>query len=167
MSIQLKLQHEEGLRLRQQTAQSVERGPGGNVQRATDWKFNKFQDANGHVTEEIQQDLDPRRVGSDGKKLPLGKYTVHVTYNQHNLVIERKGKVVPFNFKNEAIRNQMRIKYQTLVEKIGKDGKPVLKDGKPVHVWEDSGQPQYVPPNTFAGAFVGDKQRAILEEMPT
>lgn len=166
MSIQLKLTHEEGLRLRQQTAMSVERGPTGNVQNATDWKFNKFQDSNGHVTEDIQQDLDPRRVGSDGKKIPIGVYTVHVTYNQHNLVVERKGKVAPFNFKNPAIRNQMKVKYQTLVAKV-KDGKPVTKDGKPVHVWEDSGQPQYVPPNTFAGVFVGDNQRAILEEMPT
>lgn len=166
MSIQLKLQHEEGLRLRQQTSQSVERGPGGNVQRALDWKFNKFTDQNGHVTEEIQQDLDPRRVGADGKKIPLGVYTAHVTYNQHNLVVERKGKVAPFNFKNPAIRNQMRVRYQTLVAKT-KDGKPVTKDGKPVHVWEDSGVPQYIPPNTFAGAFVGDNQRAILDEMPT
>ena len=166
MSIQLKLQHEEGLRLRQQTANKLERGPTGNVISAGDWKFSKFQDRNGHPTEDIQQDLDPRRVAADGKKEATGFYTVHVTYNQHNLVVERKGKVAPFNFKNPAIRNQMRVRYQTLVAKT-KDGKPVTQNGKPVHVWEDSGQPQYVPPNTFAGAFVGDNQRAILEEMPT
>ena len=167
MSIQLKLTHEEGLRLRQQTAQSVERGPTGNVIAAKDWKFSKFQDSNGHTTEEIQQDLDPRRVGADGKKIPIGVYTVHVTYNQHNLVVERKGKVAPFNFKNPAIRNQMRVTYQELKPKL-KDGKPITKDGKPVHVWENApGAPQYIPPNSFAGVFVGDTQRAILEEMPT
>jgi hypothetical protein len=56
----------------------------------------------------------------------------------------------------------MRIKYQTL-EKTGRK----TKDGKEVHEWKDSGQPQYIPPNTFGGAFVGDNQRAILEECPT
>jgi len=176
MSIQLKLRHEEGLRLRQQTAQSTERGPTGNVIRATDWKFSKYQDSNGHVTEDIQQDLDPRRVGSDGKKIPIGVYTVHVTHNQHNLVVERKGKIAAFNFQNPAIRNQMRVTYQELKPKLDKDGKPVTtkvkqKNGpeveKPVNVWENSGQPQYIPPNTWGGVFIGDNQRAILEEMPT
>ena len=167
MSIQLKLQHEEGIRLRQQTAQIVERNIDGAVVKGTDWKFNKFQDAGGNATEDIQQDLDPRRVGSDGRKVPLGTYTVHATYNQHNLVIERKGKIKSYDFKNPAIRNQMRVKYQTMVPKKGKDGAPILKDGKPVHVWEDSGQPQYVPPNSFAGAMIGDGVRVILDELPT
>jgi hypothetical protein len=168
MSIQLKLNHEDGLRLRSQTAHTLERGPTGHVMRATDWKFTKYTDDSGHPTEEVPQDRDPRRVGADGKKVPLGTYTVHVTHNQHNLVVERKGKIAPYNFKNPAIRNQMRIRYQELKEKLGKDGKPVTKDGKQVFEWKDSAQPpQYIAPNTFGGVYVGDGQRAILEEMPT
>lgn len=167
MSVQLKLTHEEGLRLRQQTAHKVERaaasGDGGGVPViGTDWKFDKYQDATGKTTEEVPQDRDPRHVGPDGKHLLLGTYTIHVTANMRNLVVERKGKVKSFDFKNPAVRNQMRIRYQTL-EKNGKK----TKDGKDIHEWKDSGQPQYVPPNTFGGAFVGDNQRAILDEMPT
>jgi hypothetical protein len=167
MSIQLRLTHEEGVRLRQQTAHKVERSAGIGVGSAvpvmgTDWKFDKYQEPNGKTSEEVPQDKDPRRIGSDGKHIPLGTYTVHVTANMRNLVIERKGKVTPFNFKNPALRNQMRVRYQTL-EKNGK----TTKDGKPIHEWKDSGQPQYIPPNTFGGAFVGDGQRAILDECPT
>lgn len=161
MSIQLKINHEEGLRLRAQTAHSVERGSAGNVIKATDWKFQKYQSDNGASTEDCPQDLDPRRVGSDGKKVPLGTYTVHVTYNQHNLVVERKGKVAPFGFKNPAIRNQMRVQAQELKATDRKKGDKV------VHEWIDSGPPQYIPPNTFGGAYVGDGMRVILAEMPT
>lgn len=169
MSIQLRLTHEEGIRLRQQTAHTVERteGPERLVVAGKDWKFDKYQDATGKTTDECPQDEDNRRVGSDGKKLKLGTYTIHVTAGTRNLVVERKGKTKSFEFKNPAIRNQMRVKYQTLVEKL-KDGKPVTQNGKPVHVWEDTpGQPQYIPPNSFGGVFVGDTQRAILDEMPT
>jgi hypothetical protein len=163
MSIQLRLTHEEGVRLRQQTAQKLERTAAGFVQSAGDWKFDKHQDANGHTTEECPQDLDPRRVGNDGKKLPLGTYTLHLTYNMRNLVVERKGKIAPYNFKNPALRNQMRVRYQEL-KATGRK----TKDGKEIHEWKDApGAPQYIPPNTFGGAFVGDNQRAILEEMPT
>jgi hypothetical protein len=167
MAIQLKLTHEEGVRLRQQTAHKVERqagaGDGGGIPvMGTDWKFDRFQDPTGKTFEEVPQDRDPRKVGPDGKHIPLGTYTVHVTANMRNLVVERKGKVAAFNFKNPAVRNQMRIKYQTL-EKTGRK----TKDGKEVHEWKDSGQPQYIPPNSFGGAFVGEGQRAILDEMPT
>jgi hypothetical protein len=171
MSIMLKLTHEEGLRLRQQTAHKVDRVPGiedksgatpGPVKSGTDWKFDRFQDETGRTFEEVQQDLDTRRIGNDGKKLPLGTYTIHITAGMRNLVVERKGKVTSFNFKNPAVRNQMRIRYQTL-EKTGRK----TKEGKEIHEWKDSGQPQYIPPNTFGGVFVGDNQRAILDEMPT
>lgn len=173
MSIQLRLQHEDGIRLRQQTAHKVERVEtlvdgkpveGGPVKptTATDWRFDKWQDSTGRTYEECQQDEDPRRVDAQGKKLKLGTYTLHITAGMRNLVVERKGKVAPFNFKNPAIRNQLRIRYQTL-EKTGRK----TKDGKDVHEWKDSGSPQYIPPNTFAGVYVGDGQRAILDEMPT
>jgi hypothetical protein len=171
MSVQLRLKHEEGLRLRQQTAQTVNRAPGigdksgetpGPVRGGTEWKFDRYQDETGKSYEEVQQDRDPRRVGGDGKKIPLGTYTVHVTAGMRNLVVERKGKVSSYNFKNESVRNQMRIQYQTL-EKTGRK----TKEGKEVHEWKNSGQPNYIPPNTFAGAFVGDGQRAIVDELPT
>lgn len=177
MSIQLKLTHEEGLRLRQQQAQEVTRTEdrqvtdadgtkqnvrGGFIQGGKEWKFVRGQDNNGHATEEVQQDEDLRRLDANGKKLKLGTYTVHVTAGIRNLVVERAGKVAPFNFKNPAVRNQVRVKYQTL-EKTGRK----TKDGKEIHEWKDSGSPQYFPPNTHMGVFVGTGQRAVVDEMPT
>lgn len=168
MSIQLKLTHEEGLRLRQQQAVAVERkGSDGDevvvAKKGTEWKFVRFPtDISGQQVEDVQQDEDTRRVGNDGKKVKLGTYTVHITSGIRNLVIERKGKIATFNFKNPAVRNQVRVKYQTL-EKTGRK----TTGGKDVHEWKDSGLPQYFPPNTFMGVFVGDNQRAIVDEMPT
>lgn len=170
MSIRLKLNHEEGLRLRQQSAHTVEKPqlneagepvPDAPPKKVKEWRFDKFQFPNGETTDECQQDEDPRRVGNDGKKLKLGTYTLHVTAGSRNLVIERKGKVASYNFKNEALRNQMRLKMQTL-EKTGRK-----HQGKEVYEWRDSGLPQYVAPNTFCGVHVGDNQRAIVDEMPT
>jgi hypothetical protein len=154
MSVTLKLTHEEGIRLRQQAAHKTDG--------AIDWRFVKRQEPNGQTVEECAQDEDNRRVGPDGKKIKLGTYTVHVTASMNNLVIERKGKVAPFNFKNPAIRNQVRVQYQKLVDSGRK-----TKDQKPVHEWKNDGQAKYIPPNTFDGVFVGDGQRAIVDEMPT
>ena len=174
MAIQLKLKHEDGIRLRQQQALKVERTEdavvdgqtvrGGLVKPSTvtEWKFVKFQDNNGHAVDDVPQDEDQRRVGPDGKKEKLGTYTVHVTAGVRNLVVERNGKVKPFNFKNPAIRNQVRVRYQVL-EKTGRK----TKDNKDVHEWKDSGPPQYFPPNTDMGVFVGTGQRAIIDECPT
>lgn len=174
MSIQLKLQHEDGLRLRQQQSQEVtrteDRTVDGNTVRgglvvpvsAKEWKFVRITDNNGHPTEDVQQDEDLRRVDSNGKKMKLGTYTVHVTAGVRNLVVERAGKIGAFSFKNPAVRNQVRVKYQTL-EKTGRH----TKEGKDVHEWKDSGLPQYFPPNAFMGVYVGAGQRAILDEMPT
>jgi hypothetical protein len=172
MSTALKLQHEEGLRLRQQQASDVTRTEdrlvdgqtvrGGLVVTGKEWKFVKGVDNNGHPTEDVQQDEDLRRVDSNGKKIKLGTYTVHVTAGVRNLVIERNGKMAAFNFKNPAVRNQMRVKYQVL-EKTGRK----TKEGKDVHEWKDSGLPQYFPPNSFMGVSVGTGQRAVVDEMPT
>lgn len=174
MSIQLRLQHEEGLRLRQQQASDVVRTEdrlvdgqtirGGLVVPAIskEWKFVRGQDNNGHPTEDVQQDEDLRRVDSNGKKMKLGTYTVHVTAGVRNLVIERNGKTAAYSFKNPAVRNQVRVKYQVL-EKTGRK----TKDGKDVHEWHDSGTPAYFPPNAFMGVSVGTGTRAIVDEMPT
>lgn len=171
MSIQLKLQHEEGLRLRQQQASDITRTEdkivdghtirGSLVVSGKEWKFVKGQDNNGHPTEEVQQDEDLRRVDSNGKKQKLGTYTIHITGGVRNLVVERKGKITPYSFKNPAVRNQVRVKYQNLVPTGRK-----TKEGKEVHEWKDANT-QYFPPNEFMGVYVGESQRAILDEMPT
>jgi hypothetical protein len=164
MSVTLKLVHEDGIRLRQQSAHKVEHKDEltGVSSQMVDWRFVKHPASDGKIVEECQQDEDPRRVDANGRKAQLGTYTVHVTAGTNNLVIERKGKVAPFNFKNPAVRNQVRVQYQKLVDSGRK-----TKDQKPVHEWKNDGAAKYIPPNTFDGAFVGDGQRAIVDEMPT
>lgn len=154
MSIMLKTKHVDGLRLRQQS----------NVGTAKDgvttkeWKFEP---------DECRQDEDSRLVGADGKKIKLGTYTVYLTAQVRNLVIEKKGKLESYDLKNSALRNQMRVQYQKLVPLI-KDDKPAkTKEGKTIMEWKNDGAPQYTPPNTVGGAFVGDGQRVIVDEMPT
>jgi hypothetical protein len=163
MSVTLKLVHEDGIRLRQQAAHKSEtKDLTGAAMHSVDWLFVKRPASDGKIVEECQQDEDPRRVDSNGRKMQLGTYTVHVTAGMNNLVIERKGKVAPFNFKNGAIRNQVRVQYQKLVDSGRK-----TKDQKPVHEWKNDGAAKYIPPNTFDGAFVGDGQRVIVDECPT
>jgi hypothetical protein len=164
MSVTLKLQHEEGIRLRQQTAHKIEQVDKltGEKSVSVDWRFVKRPASDGKIVEECQQDEDPRRVDASGRKAQLGTYTTHVTAGMNNLVIEKKGKVAPYQFKNPAIRNQVRVQHQRLVDSGRK-----TKDGKPVHEWKNDGPAKYVPPNTFDGVFVGDGQRAILDECPT
>lgn len=158
MSITLKLQHVDGLRLRQQAATKVERTEAGSIIRGVDWKFEP---------KDCEQEFHQRLVGADGKKVKLDHYIVYVTAGLKNLVVEKKGKVESYNFQNSALRNQMRVKYQKLVA-VEKDGKPAkTKEGKPIMEWKDDGSPQYVPSNTFTGVYVGDGQRAIVDEMPT
>ena len=108
------------------------------------------------------QDRDPRRVGNDGKKIPLGTYTVHVTAGMRNLVVERKGKVAPYNFKNGAMRNQMRVKYQELKPTDRK-----TKDGKVVHEWKDSGTGPVHPAQHPVRRVRGRQPARDLDEMPT
>lgn len=165
MAIRLKMQAREGLRLRQQTAQNVTRAEGNVVTAGTDWKFDKHADYEGRPIDELDQDRDARLVDGAGKKLRLGTYTVHINAGMHNLVVEQKGKVKSVDFKNEALRNQLRVKYQELKD----TGRKTKSDQpKPIFEWRDSpGAPIYIPPNTWGGAFVGDGQRAIIDEMPT
>lgn len=164
MSVTLKLVHEEGIRLRQQSAHKVEHKDEltGTVVSSVDWRFVKHPASDGKIVEECGQDEDPRRVDNSGRKMKLGTYTVHITAGTNNLVIERKGKIAPFSFKNPAIRNQVRVQHQRLI-----DSGRITKDKKPVHEWKNDGAAKYIPPNTFDGVFVGDGQRAILDEMPT
>jgi hypothetical protein len=163
MSVTLKLVHEEGVRLRQQAAHKIEsKDLTGAISQSVDWRFVKRPASDGKIVEECQQDEDPRRVDANGRKAQLGTYTLHITAGMNNLVVERKGKVTPFSFKNPAIRNQVRIQHQKLVDSGRK-----TKDSKPVHEWKNDGAATYIPPNTFGGVFVGDGQRAILDEMPT
>lgn len=168
MSIALKLIHTDGLRLRQQTAQEVERVGVENsvaVGREKSWKFEKAFDYEGKpiLDGTVDQDRDPRLVDTNGKKQKMGTYTVYITAGLKNLVVELKGKIRSFDFKNPAIRNHIRIRYQTL-----KDTGRKSKEGKPIVTWEDvEGAPTYIAPQTFGGAYVGDTQRAIVDEMPT
>jgi hypothetical protein len=157
MSVTLKLKHLEGLRLRNQSAHKIARtgkeGDGGTVIKGEEWKFDP---------DDCKQDEDQRKVEADGSHVKLGTYTVYITAGLKNLVVERKGKVEHVDFKNSALRNQLRIRYQKLVdENAGKEGK------KPHLIWKPEGQPQYIPANTWTGVFVGDGQRAIVDEMPT
>jgi hypothetical protein len=164
MSVTLKLVHEEGIRLRQQAAHKIEHKDEktGVTAQTVDWRFVKRPASDGKIVEECQQDEDPRRVDSNGRKMQLGTYTIHVTSGANNLVVERKGKVAPFNFKNNSIRNQVRVQYEKLVDSGRK-----TKEHKPVHEWKKDGPAKYIPCNTFDGVFVGDGQRAIVDEMPT
>lgn len=153
MSITLKLKHLDTLRLRQQSAQKVERTENGAIVKGTEWKFDP---------DDCKQDEDQRKVGPDGKHEKLGTYTVYITAGLKNLVLELKGKVVHVDFRNGSLRNTLRIKYQKAVEVKDK------KDEKKIHTeWRDEGTPQYIPANAWTGVFVGDGQRAIVDEMPT
>ncbi len=146
MSVKLQLKHSEGLRLRNQSAIKNESG------KDLIWKFD---------TEDCKQDEDLRRVEADGSHTKLGTYTTYITAGLKNLVVERNGKVEHIDFRNSSLRNQLRIRYQKAVEiKNHKDSKAHIE-------WRFDGQPTYIPANTWTGVFVGDKQRAIVDEMPT
>lgn len=161
MSVTLKLKHVDGLRLRQQQASKVSRTENGAILSGTEWKFEHYPAERDGSPGSIDQDRHIRELDADGQKRRLGTYTAYVTAGLKNLVVELKQpKVTHIDFQNSALRNSLRIRYQIL-EEVKKDGK------KSAFEWRDSGAPQYVPPNTWTGVFVGDKQRAIVDEMPT
>ncbi len=155
MAISLRIEHTEGLRLRQQQARSVEFSEGengGTPMKSTEWTFDGSDCA---------QDTDPRRLDNKGKPLPLGTYTVHIAAGLRNLVVEKKGAIQVISFRNSALRNQMKIRQQELTDTGKKD-----KAGKPIKEWKVTKQ-EYLPANTWGGAYAGDGTRTILEEMPT
>ena len=156
MAIALRLNHIEGLRLRQQQAKDVvfSEGANGGVPSSTakEWNFDGA---------DCTQDTDPRKVDSHGKPIPLGTYTVHIAANLRNLVIEKKGKIEAMAFRNAALRNQMKIRMQELKPTGKKD-----KTGKDIKEWTTVKQ-EYLPANEWGGAFAGDGVRSILDEMPT
>lgn len=157
MSIALRFDHSEGLRLRQQQAKQVQftEGENGGIAMAgskTEWAFDPA---------DCVQDTDPRKVDNKGKPLPLGTYTVHIAANLRNLVVEKKGPVTAIQFRNAALRNQMKIRQQEFKDTDRKD-----KSGKLIKEWVTTKQ-EYLPANTWGGAYAGDGVRAILDEMPT
>lgn len=159
MSVTLKLPYVEGIRLRQQAATNITRTTSGEVVNGKEWKFEP---------KDCERELHQRLVGPDGKKVPLDHFIVYVTAGMRNLVVEKKGKIESYNFQNTALRNQLRVKYQKLVPVVDKKGEPAkTKEGKPIMEWKDEGQPNYVAPNTYTGVYVGDGQRAMVDEMPT
>jgi hypothetical protein len=154
MSIQLVVDHVEGLRLRHQMAHKVERTEGdhgGDVKGGAEWRF----------ADEIERDKDERRRDNNGHPLLLPRYTFHVSYGLKNAVIEKKGKIETLSFRNSALRNQLRIKVEALTDTGRKD-----KKDAPIKEWRPQ-QTQYVPANTWTGVAVGEGLRAIVDEMPT
>ena len=159
MSITLKLKHVEGLLLRNQSAHKLDRTVDGTIVKGEEWRFDPDVDPQ---HKGLKQDEDPRKVETDGSYVKLGTYTIYITAGLKNLVVEKKGKIEHIDFRNSSLRNQIRVRYQKLVNvNAGKDGK------KPDMKWQNDGQPQYVPANAWTGVSVGDGQRAIVDEMPT
>lgn len=153
MAIFLKIEHVEGLRLRQQVAQSVLRAKTGEVQKGSEWTFER--DPVSRKEAEVPRDLDPRT------RAPVNTYSVSVNHGTKNLVIDKKGKPASVSFRNSSLRNQLRIKLQELAP-VKKD-----KDGKDVLAWKDIGTLQYLGPQATGGVTVGDGVRAFIDEMPT
>jgi len=151
MSMQLKIDHVDGLRLRHQVAHKVDRKEG-DVQAGTEWRFD----------EEVPRDTDPRKRDANGAPLILPSYTFYVAYGLKNVVIEKKGKAENLTFRNSSLRNQLRIKIQALTETGKKD-----KTGVALKEWRDQQSPQYIPANQWTGVCVGDGLRAIVDEMAT
>lgn len=170
MSIALKFTHFDGLLLRQQSSHKVVRSMTTDatgksvptiesyVTEGTEWKFDAGPD---RKILELGQDTDDRRRDASGKPVKLGTYTAHISAGLKNLVVENSGKSKNVEFRNASVRNQMKVRYQQNTELKNAKG-----DGKHFE-WKDSAPPQYVAPNTWSGVFVGDGQRAILDEMPT
>lgn len=154
MAIFLKFDHVDGLRLRQQIAQDVKRHEKetGTVLSSKEWRFEK--DPITSKDAEVPLDIDQRT------QKPLSTYSVTVNFGLKNIVIEKKGSGVNVSFRNSSVRNQLRVKTQELRE-VKKDVK-----GNAVKEWKDTGT-SYLLPSNWGGVYVGDNQRAVVDEMPT
>lgn len=171
MAVQIQFRHVEGMRIRQQTFRDIphtvpaklKRAPDPNfpddpsrsievlleperIENVREWKFEP---------EDIPQDEDART------HKPTGVYTVHLAYNLKNVVLERKGPGENVTFRNAGIRNTLRIWQQTFTD-TGK----LSKGGKAIKDWVKQ-SPSLLAPNTYGGVFIGDGNRAIVEELPT
>lgn len=153
MAIQLNIKHIDGLRLRQQIAQKVERASDAGVVSGTEWKFDPAG---------VSRDLDPRNRDGNGAPIQLPSYTAYIAHGLRNLVIERKGAPTNIEFRNPSLRNSIKFQGQELKATGRKD-----KDGVAIKEWRNYGTALYLPPNSPCGAHVGDGIRAILEEQPT
>jgi hypothetical protein len=161
MAIFLNFEHVDGLRLRQQLAVAT-RVEGtelsdGAVVGAKEWLFEKLEPgAHASPDREVPRDLHPKT------REPLNTYTgVTINFGLKNLVIDfTKRGVIQVPFRNSSVRNQLRIRYETVTKRKG-------KDGTETEVWKSSGPAQYLAPQLWGGVAVGDGQRAILDEMPT
>jgi len=157
MAIMLKIEHKEGVRLRHQIAKNAVFseggvGTGGVAISGTEWAFEG---------EDCQRDIDDRRRDNRGKPMLMDSYTVYISANTKNLVIEKKGKPEPFQFRNASLRNLLKIRTQEFADTGRKD-----KTGKPIKEWKTI-KTEYLPANEWGGVFAGDGVRAILDEMPT
>lgn len=139
MATSIQIRHVEGLRLRQQTLREVPDSKHKGDGQPPLIKAWKFE------PDDVRQDLDIRT------HQPLGIYTAHTAYNLRNLVIERAGKGENVTFRNANVRQVLNVKQQVL-------------DGN--KKWRPNGVAQ-IPPNTWGGVFVGDGNRAVVEELPT
>lgn len=154
MAIALRFEHVDGIRLRQQMAQKTERNKDGVISLGTEWRFEKAPGSREDA--EVPRDVDQRT------KEPTSTYSPTINYGLKNLIVERKGPIVHLQFRNSSVRNQLRIKVQSLTS-TGKKG----SDGVEIKKWQDSGPVQYLAPQMWGGVAVGDGVRAILDEMPT
>ncbi len=139
MATQIQIKDVVGLRLRQQTLREVPDSKHKGDGEPPLIKAWKFEPV------DVNQDIDVRTHE------PLGIYTVHVAYNLRNLVVERKGKGENVTFRNANVRQVLRVRQETL-------------DAN--KKWKPAGT-NMIAPNTWGGVFVGDGNRAVIEELPT
>lgn len=140
MSIQLRIDHVEGLKLRQQTYKDKL-----DAEPTVNEKGEKFYPKDWYFEpDDCLRDLDPRT------REPTNHYTTYVGAHLKNLVLEKSGSASNLMFRNSSIRNQLRLRAQRKHK-----GKWITE--------RDS----YLDPNTYGGVYIGDGLRTIVDEVPT
>jgi hypothetical protein len=125
----------------------------GLVVNGKDWRFEKDPVTKKDV--DIDFDRDPRT------QQPLKTHSFSLSFGLKNAVIDRHGKAENVAFRNESVRNVLRVKILS--------HEPTAKkaaDGDFIRAWKEHST-IFVPPGQWGGAVVGDGLRAILDEMPT